>query len=83
MKLINSSKSFLNFVVVGGGFAGVETGELMDLLLDARKHYPTIHKEDLKVVVLEALPLILPGFNQSLALSLQKNKMVEQELTSD
>ena len=42
-------KSFLNFVVVGGGFAGIETaGELMDLLLDARKHYSTIHKNDIK-----------------------------------
>ena len=71
-------KSFLNFVVVGGGFAGIETaGELMDLLLDARKHYPTILKEDLKVVVLEALGMILPGFNEKLA-DFAKDKMVER-----
>ena len=71
-------KSFLNFVVVGGGFAGIETaGELMDLLLDARTHYPTVHKEDLKVVVLEALPIILPGFNQKLA-EFAKEKMLER-----
>ena len=71
-------KSFLNFIIVGGGFAGIETaGELMDLLLDARKHYPTIHKEDLKVVVLEALGMILPGFNQKLA-DFAKDKMVER-----
>ena len=71
-------KSFLNFVVVGGGFAGIETaGELMDLLLDARKHYPTIQKEDLKVVVLEALPMILPGFNEKLA-EFAKEKMEER-----
>ena len=71
-------KSFLNFVVAGGGFAGIETaGELMDLILDARKHYPTIHKEDLKVVVLEALPMILPGFDQKLA-EFAKEKMVER-----
>ncbi len=71
-------KSFLNFVVVGGGFAGIETaGELMDLLLDARKYYPTIHKEELKVVVLEALPMILPGFNQKLA-EFAKEKMMER-----
>jgi len=64
--------------VVGGGFAGIETaGELMDLLLDARKHYPTIHKEDLKVVVLEALSMILPGFNQKLA-EFAKEKMEER-----
>jgi len=71
-------KSLLNFVVVGGGFAGIETaGELMDLLLDARKHYHTIHKEDLKVIVLEALPMILPGFNQKLA-EFAKEKLVER-----
>ncbi len=71
-------KSFLNFVVVGGGFAGIETaGELMDLLLDARKHYPTILKEDLKVVVLEALGMILPGFNEKLA-DFARDKMVER-----
>ncbi len=71
-------KSFLNFVVVGGGFAGIETaGELMDLLLDARKHYPTIHKDDLKVIVLEALPMILPGFNEKLA-EFAKEKMIDR-----
>ena len=71
-------KSFLNFVVVGGGFAGIETaGELMDLLLDARKHYPTVLKEDIKVVVLEALPMILPGFNQKLA-EFAKDKMMKR-----
>lgn len=71
-------KSFLNFVVVGGGFAGIETaGELMDLLLDARKHYPTIRKEDIKVVVLEALPMILPGFDEKLA-EFAKDKMTER-----
>jgi len=71
-------KSFLNFVVVGGGFAGIETaGELMDLLLDARKYYPTIHKDDLKVIVLEAMGGILPGFNKKLA-DFAKKKLIER-----
>lgn len=71
-------KSFLNFVVVGGGFAGIETaGELMDLLLDARKHYSTIKRDDLKVIVLEALGMILPGFNEKLA-DFAKDKMIER-----
>ena len=71
-------KSFLNFVVVGGGFAGIETaGELMDLLLDARKYYPTIHKDDIKVIVLEAMGMILPGFNTKLA-NFAKDKMIER-----
>ncbi len=71
-------KSFLNFVVAGGGFAGIETaGELMDLILDARKHYHSIYKDDLKVVVIEALPMILPGFNEKLA-EFAKQKLIER-----
>jgi NADH dehydrogenase len=71
-------KSFLNFVVVGGGFAGIETaGELMDLLLDVRKYYPSIQKDDLKVIVLEAMGEILPGFNKKLA-SFAKQKLKER-----
>ncbi len=70
--------SFLTFVVVGGGFAGIETaGELMDLLLDATKYYPTIQKDDIRVIVLEALPMILPGFNEKLA-EFAKEKMIER-----
>ena len=61
-------KSLLTFVIVGGGFAGIETaGELMDLLHDARKYYPNTEKTDIRVIVLEALPAILPGFNEKLA----------------
>ncbi len=70
--------SLLTFVIVGGGFAGIETaGELLDLLLDARKHYPTIHKDDIRVIVLEALPMILPGFNEKLA-DFAKEKMIQR-----
>ena len=61
-------KSLLTFVIVGGGFAGIETaGELNDLLLDARKYYSNIQRNDIRVTVLEALPSILPGFNEKLA----------------
>jgi len=60
-------KSLLNIVIVGGGFAGIETaGEIMDFLLDARKYYPKIPKDEIKVMVLEALPSILPGFSEKL-----------------
>ena len=39
----------------------------MDLLLDARKYYPNISRDEIKVFVLEALPNILPGFSEKLA----------------
>ena len=61
-------KALLTFVVVGAGFAGVETaGELIDLVLDARKHYPHISRDDIRVIILEAVSFILPGFNEKLA----------------
>ncbi|MGQ0376590.1 MAG: NAD(P)/FAD-dependent oxidoreductase, partial [Nitrososphaerota archaeon] len=54
--------------VVGAGFAGIETaGELIDFVLDARKYYPHIGKQDIRVIVLEALSNILPGFSEKLA----------------
>lgn len=60
-------RKLLTFVVVGGGFAGIETaGELLDLLVDAKKHYPHINRDDVRVVVLEAGPAILPGFSKKL-----------------
>lgn len=60
-------RGLLTFVVVGGGFAGVETaGELMDLLVDAEGRYPHIRREDIRVAIVEALPAILPGFSEKL-----------------
>jgi NADH:ubiquinone reductase (H+-translocating) len=61
-------KSLLTLVIVGAGFAGIETaGELNDFVQDARKYYPNIKKEDIRVIVLEAASFILPGFNEKLA----------------
>ncbi|MBI3639973.1 MAG: NAD(P)/FAD-dependent oxidoreductase [Thaumarchaeota archaeon] len=61
-------KSLLTLVIVGAGFAGIETaGELNDFVQDARKYYPNIKKEDIRVIVLEAVSFILPGFNEKLA----------------
>ena len=61
-------RSLLTFVIVGGGFAGIETaGELNDLLNDAIKYYPGIDIRETFVSVLEALPAILPGFSERLA----------------
>ena len=57
----------LTFVIVGGGFAGIETGgEVNDFLHDALDYYHNIKKEDISVIVIEALPSILPGFNEKL-----------------
>ncbi len=61
-------QSLLTFVVVGGGFSGIETaGEVHDFLMDLVKHYPNMREEDITVMVLEAINEILPGFSSKLA----------------
>jgi NADH:ubiquinone reductase (H+-translocating) len=71
-------QSLLTFVVVGAGFAGIETaGEIHDFLLDAKKYYPNITESDIKVIVLEALPIVLPGFSEKLA-SFTKDKLIQR-----
>lgn len=51
----------LTFVVVGGGFAGVEAlGELENMAQYARRYYPQIGPRDMRWVLVEATGRILP-----------------------
>ncbi|KUJ66723.1 NADH dehydrogenase [Streptomyces albus subsp. albus] len=51
----------LTFVFVGGGFAGAETiGEVEDMARDAAKYYPTVKREDMRFVLVDAADKILP-----------------------
>ncbi|MFM8658751.1 MAG: NAD(P)/FAD-dependent oxidoreductase [Candidatus Nitrosotenuis sp.] len=69
-------QSLLTFVVVGAGFAGIETaGEIHDFLFDAKKYYPNIAEDDIKVIILEGLPIVLPGFSEKLA-KFTKDKLI-------
>ena len=71
-------QSLLTFVIVGAGFAGIETaGEIHDFLFDAKKHYPNISEKDIRVIVLEALPIVLPGFSDKLA-KFTKDKLIQR-----
>ena len=59
-------KRLLTFVVVGGGFAGVETaGEINDFLHEAVSYYHNIERDDVRVTLIEAGTTILPGFNEN------------------
>lgn len=52
----------LTIVVVGGGFTGVEaTGELVELFRSVVRFYPHVHRDDLRVVLVEGGPTLLPG----------------------
>jgi NADH dehydrogenase len=76
----------LTIVVVGGGFTGVEaTGELVELFLSVLRFYPTIHKRDIRVVLVEGGAALLPGLPEKMgrySASLLRKRGVEV-LTGD
>jgi NADH dehydrogenase len=56
-----------SFIVVGGGFSGVETsGELVDFLYASLKYYKRIRREDLRIVLLHSGDRLLPELSPSL-----------------
>jgi len=60
-------KSVLQFVVVGGGYSGVETaGQILDLLDDVHHLYQNIRKEDYRVTLIHSRDHLLPTLKRSL-----------------
>ena len=60
--------SLLTFVIAGGGFAGVElAGALNDFAHGILVDYPTLHAEELNVVLVHSRDRILPELSESLA----------------
>lgn len=60
-------KRLLTFVFVGGGFAGVEAlGEVEDMARAACRSYDSIEPSDLRFVLVEAAPRILPELGEEL-----------------
>jgi NADH:ubiquinone reductase (H+-translocating) len=62
------------FIVVGGGFSGVETaGELVDFLYASLKYYKRVRPEDLRIVLLHSSDRLLPELSARLgAFTLRK-----------
>ncbi|MGZ5290693.1 MAG: NAD(P)/FAD-dependent oxidoreductase [Actinomycetota bacterium] len=61
-------RAALTFVFVGGGYAGVEAlGELEDLARDAIAGYPALRAEDMRWLLVDAAPKILPELGEELA----------------
>ena len=56
-----------HFIVVGGGFSGVEVaGELVDCLRSIRRYYPLIAPDELQVTVLQGTERLLPELSPRL-----------------
>lgn len=61
-------RAALTFVFVGGGYAGVEAlGELEDLARDALRTYPSLRAEEMRWLLVDAAPSILPELGPRLA----------------
>ncbi len=57
----------LTFIVVGGGFSGVEVaGELHDFVHSAVKYYKNVAQKECRVVLLHAMDRLLPELSSSL-----------------
>ena len=81
-KLENMRKSLTTYVVVGGGFAGVETiGEINDFIKESiRDYYQNIDIKDIRVILINSGSRILPEMDEHLgnfALEELKKKNIE------
>lgn len=66
-------RKLLNFVVVGGGYSGVETaGQMMDLLRSVSGFYENIQAEDFSVSLIHSGEHLLPMLSTSLATYTEK-----------
>jgi NADH:quinone reductase (non-electrogenic) len=61
-------KSLLTFVIVGGGFSGVETvGAVNDFVRDTvKQYYPNIYMSDVRVILVSATDKILEQIDEEL-----------------
>ncbi|WP_061960797.1 NAD(P)/FAD-dependent oxidoreductase [Demequina flava] len=60
-------RRLLTFVFVGGGFAGIEAyAETEDMARAALRYYPELKPADLRFVMVEAMPRILPEMGEEM-----------------
>jgi len=58
---------YLSFIVVGGGYSGVETaGEINDLVRSSRRFYTSIQEDDISVTLIHSRDQLLPEISPPL-----------------
>ncbi len=63
-----------HFVVIGGGFSGVEVaGELVDSINGMLRYYPRVAKDEVRVTVVQDIGGLLPELPASLGLSAKRS----------
>jgi NADH:quinone reductase (non-electrogenic) len=67
------ANELLTFAVVGGGLTGVEvSGALNDFVREAAQFYPEIERDQIRVMLVEAGPRLMPEMNAELAAFAEK-----------
>jgi NADH:ubiquinone reductase (H+-translocating) len=62
-----SRRKLLTFVIVGGGYSGVETaGQIWDLLRDVQRLYPRINPKEFRLVLVHSGAYLLPQIGEEL-----------------
>ena len=63
-----------HFVVIGGGFSGVETaGQLADCLAGILPYYPRVAADELQVTLLQDQPRLLPELSERLGVAAHRS----------
>lgn len=77
---VRARRWLTTFLIIGGGFSGVETaGELIDFLKASLKYYPRIARDDIRVILLHGQNRLLPELSASLG-EFARSKMCMQGL---
>ena len=79
-------RRLLTFVIVGGGYSGVETaGQIWDLLRDAQRFYPRINPKEFRLVLVHSGAHLLPQIGEELGKYCElelKNRGIEVRLNA-
>jgi len=60
-------KQLTTFIIIGGGFSGVETaGEIDDFLKSAERYYKNVERNDCRIILLHAMDQLLPELSAKL-----------------
>jgi NADH dehydrogenase len=71
---LTEQKRLLTFVIVGGGYSGVETaGQVFDLAKEMVEAYTRVRADSLRVVLIHSGPHLLPEISQSLGKYAEEN----------
>ncbi|EEF61962.1 FAD-dependent oxidoreductase [Pedosphaera parvula] len=66
-------RRLLTFVVVGGGYSGVETaGQMLDLVEDVKRFYHNLRNASVRVILVHSGPRLMPEVSESLAVYAEK-----------